>query len=138
MRVAYPDSMTQITNIAVLPRSVPATPAIPGSGFAWRSAEIANPCVTGIARAGGASPYSGMARRPPTATPNPGLRVFQSAGDPGWFAITKDFSALPAALAPWFPADGHEIPRSAAPLEQERIEKVISVQGFYLFRLQHR
>jgi hypothetical protein len=78
---------------------------------------------------------AGMARRvAPTSTPKPVLRIFRSAADQDWFAVIQRPSALPAALAPWFPADEQEMPGHANPLERDRVQKLVDTDGFYLFR----
>ena len=84
---------------------------------------------------GAASHIGGMAKRAPTPASVPALQVFQSAEDQEWFAITQDIAALPAALGPWFPAAGQNVPLATNPLERERIDEVISAAGFYLFRV---
>ena len=74
-----------------------------------------------------------MASRAPTS-PKPVLRIFRSEADQEWFAVTQRPSALPAALAPWFPADGQEMPVLTNPLERDRVQKIVDADGFYLFR----
>jgi hypothetical protein len=77
---------------------------------------------------------AGMARRAPSPSPKPVLRIFRSEADQEWFAVTQRPSALPSALAPWFPADEQEMPVLANPLERDRVQQIIDADGFYLFR----
>ncbi len=74
----------------------------------------------------------GMASRAPTSKPV--LRIFRSEVDQEWFAVTQRPSSLPAALAPWFPADEQEMPVLAHSLERDRVQKIVDADGFYLFR----